>query len=126
MRQGGSDRLAGVGVPQPRRPIVAPGEDAVAVGTEARGVDAALVAAEDDRWPVRVIGVPEPRRPVLAPDEHRLAIGAERYRVDVALLRQGETERLAGGGVPEPRRPVEAPGEHGLAIGTEHHGGDRA
>ena len=43
MRQGWADGLAGGGVPEPRRPVRAPGQDGLAVGAERHGHDLALM-----------------------------------------------------------------------------------
>ena len=52
-------------VPDPRRPVIAAG-DQPAVGREGQGGDRALMAAEDEGRGGGVLEVPDPRRPVIA------------------------------------------------------------
>ena len=78
VRQGRPDGLAGGGVPEPRRLVLAAGEDGLAVGAERHGHDRALVRQGRPDG-LAGGGVPEPRRLVLAAGEDGLAVGAERH-----------------------------------------------
>ena len=54
--------LAGVGVPQSQRVVVACGDDAVPVGAERHAVDRARVSAERDADGLAGVGVPDSHR----------------------------------------------------------------
>ena len=102
-----ADRLAGRGVPDPRRLVLGRGDDALAVRAERRALHNIIMAFE--RLADRLAGrrVPDPRRLVLRRGDDALAVGAERRAVTrspVALERLAD--RLPGRGVPDPRRLV--------------------
>ena len=85
--QGGADRLAGVGVPQPHRLVVAGGGQAVPVGAERHTVHRAGVAGEGGADRLAGVGVPQPHRRVVAGGGQAVPVGAERHtdhRVGVA------------------------------------------
>ena len=76
-----ADRLAGLGVPDPRRLVLRRGDDALAVRAERRALHLTLMAYERlaDRLAGR--GVPDPRRLVRRRGDDALAVGAERRAV---------------------------------------------
>ena len=117
-----ADRLAGVGVPQPHRAVVAGGGQPVPVGAERHTEHRAGVAGERvaDGWPV--VGVPQPHRAVGAGRGQPVPVRAERHtghRAGVAGERVAD--RLAGVGVPQPHRVVAAAGGQPVPVGAERH-----
>src|SRR5262245_21456478 len=64
-------------IPEPRRPVLARGQDGLAVGAESHSVDALSMAAEGLTDRLTGAGVPEPRRGVEATCQDGLAVGAE-------------------------------------------------
>ena len=102
-----ADRLAGRGVPQPRRLVLRRGDDALAVGAERR-------ALTTPAWPLSgsPIGLPvaaSHSRAVLSVrrGDDALAVGAERRAIHIILMAfERLADRLAGLGVPQPRRLV--------------------
>ena len=119
-----ADGLAGGGVPEPRRPVVAAGDEALAVGAERHGDRPSPGVAIGVADGLAGGGVPEPRRAVVAAGERALAVGAEGHARDLALVWPcGWPMGLAGGGVPEPRRACRrSPVASALAVGAERHG----
>ena len=87
------DGLSRRGVPEPRRLVVAAGDDAVALGAEGHRLDPLLVPqgrADAARRSRR----PKPRRPVVAAGQDGVAVGAERDGLDRVAVRQRPADRL--------------------------------
>ena len=102
---GVADRLAGVGVPQPHRGVVAGAGQPVPVGAERHTDHRAGVAGERVADRLAGVGVPQPHRAVAAGRGQPVPVGAERHtghRAGVAGERGAD--RVAGVGVPQPHR----------------------
>src|SRR5205807_450049 len=82
--QGLTDRLAGGGIPQPHRPVVAGGRDRLAVRAECDAVDAAGVAGQGLADLLAGGGIPQPHRLVAATGGDHLSVAPERHAVDAA------------------------------------------
>ena len=105
----GADRLAGVGVPQPHRLVVAGGGEAVPVGAERHTDHRAGVAGEGGADRLAGVGVPQPHRVVVAGGGQPVPVGAERHTAHRAgVAGERGADRLAGVGVPQPHRGVGA------------------
>ena len=89
-----ADRLAGLGVPQPRRLVRRRGDDALAVGAERRALTLSVMACERLADRLAGLGVPQPRRLVRRRGDDALAVGAER-RANHSTLMAVENEPLA-------------------------------
>ena len=92
VRQGRPDGPSRRRVPEPRRLVIAAGEDGLAVRAERHGRDRALVRQGRPDGPSRR-RVPEPRRLVIAAGEDGLAVRAERHGTDLALVRENGLHR---------------------------------
>ena len=100
-----ADRLAGRGVPQPRRLVLRRGDDALAVGAERRARHRILMAFERLADRLAGLGVPDPRRLVRRRGDDALAVGAERRAQHLILVAfERLADRLAAS-----RRPRPAP-----------------
>ena len=123
--QRAADRPAGRAVPEPRGPVVAPGEDRPAVGAEGHGRDpvARGPAAGRSGRPVAA----SQSRAVLSqlPVRTVRPSGLNATEVISVLVAHRPADRPAGRDVPEPGRLVDAPGQHGAAVGAERHAEDR-
>ena len=75
--------LAGAGVPDLDRLIVAGGGDAAAVGAERHASDEAGVSLEREHL-LAGAGVPDLDRPIVAGRGDAAAVGAERHAIDAA------------------------------------------
>ena len=122
-----ADRLAGRGVPDPRRPVIRCGDDALAVGAERRAIDRILMAFE--RFADRLAGR---RRPTSAPSgpcrrgDNALAVGTERRAVDRSSWPlSGSPIGLPVVGVPQSRRLIIGRGDDAHAVGAERRAIDR-
>ena len=124
MFEGLPDRLSGGGIPEPRSPIKAPGEDGLAVGAERDGADPTPMyhGLTDGRSGG---GVPKSRSRVGTAGEHGLAVRTERYGMDRCLMHHRLDGRLRGRRIPDPRSVIRAASEDGLAVGAERHSIDR-
>ena len=100
-----ADGLAGGGVPQPHRVVVAAGGDAGAVGAERHAVHRVGVAGQRLADGLAGVGVPQPHRVVVAAGGEPVPVGAERHAVH--RVRCGRS--AAGRRVGRCRRPTAAP-----------------
>ena len=120
--------LPGVGryFPEPRRVILAPGHESLAVGAEGDGADPPLVPIGRADGLAGVC-IPELRRSVSLPVTTLLPLGrSNATALTGPPCRRGLPMRPSGGRVPEPRRAILAAGENGLPVGAEGDGLDRA
>ena len=125
--QWGADRLAGVGVPQPHRLVVAGGGEAVPVGAERHPVHRPVwpVRGAPIGWPVSVSHSRTVR--VGARRGEPVPVGAERHADHRAgVAGEGCADRLAGVGVPQPHRLVVAGRGEPVPVGAERHPEHRA
>ena len=89
---GCADGLAGVGVPQPHRAVVAGGGQPVPVGAERHTAHRVGVAGERGADRLAGVGVPQPHRAVVAGGGQPVPVGAERHT--------GHPVGVAGEGLP--------------------------
>src|SRR5947199_7181190 len=101
--------LAGRGVPQLRRLVAAPRDNARTVAAERHTPYRSLVPAEDESF-LTGRGVPHRRIRGLVAGDDALAVGAERHGFDLCLLLQCD-DFLAPFAVPHPHRPVDTAGD---------------
>ena len=125
MFQGRTLWLSGVDVPQPRCPVVTPGQCGAAVGAEGHG------GGPGPRDSGAVLFAGRCRRPTAAPFCRRLPVNTVRPSGLNATAWTGPScfrggPLLSGGDVPQPRCPVVTPGQYGAAVGAEGHGPDGA
>ena len=119
---GCADGLAGVGVPQPHRAVVAGGGQPVPVGAERHTEHRVGVAGERVADGLAGVGVPQPHRAVVAGGGQPVPVGAERHTAHRAgVAGERGADGLAGVGVPQPHRVVAAGGGQPVPVGAERH-----
>src|SRR5258706_576863 len=102
-------------IPQPKRPILGPGEDAALILVEDRARDHAgmLHGGADLRTRGRI---PQPKRLVIGPGEDAALILVEDRARDRVVMSHGGADLPARGRIPQPKRPVPGPGEDAAPI----------
>ena len=122
-----AEGLAGVGVPQPHRAVVAGAGQPVPVGAERHTPHRAGVAGERGADGLAGVGVPQPHRAVVAGAGQPVPVGAERHTAHRAgVAGERGADGLAGVGVPQPHRAVVAGAGQPVPVGAERHTGHRA
>src|SRR5262249_55571516 len=125
MHQGLTKRLARGCIPQPSGPVLTPGDDRAAVGTESDAANRSLMRPELRQAPV-LRNIPEARVAVFASREEDVGtLWMEGHGTDRAWMPKHASEQGLRGHVPKPGFSVPTSGEDGLPIGVKGHGHDR-
>jgi hypothetical protein len=111
--------LAGVGVPEDRRPVIRPGEEGLAVRRHRGRANPLRVAAQGAEGPAGRRAPQGGGRVRRSRDEELLAVGADRHRGNLRPLPDEGAHLLARVGVPANGRSIARARDDHLAVGAQ-------